>query len=104
MTIIARNFRTRNGSAEVDLVARQGSTLVFVEVKTRATDDFGAPEEAVDNEKRRRLVRAASEYLRRCKADESSARFDIVSVTGHDRPSIRHIPDAFRPFQVTSTV
>jgi putative endonuclease len=104
MTIVARNFRTRNGSAEVDLIGREGPTLVFIEVKTRASEDFGAPEEAVDREKRRRLVRAASEYLRRCRADESSARFDIVSVTGYDKPSIRHFADAFRPFQDSSTL
>lgn len=101
--MVARNYRTRNGSAEVDLVARQGTTLVFVEVKTRATETFGAPEEAVDREKRRRLVRAASEYLRRCRAEEGGVRFDIVSVTGFEKPSIRHIVDAFRPFQSAST-
>src|SRR5262245_9963474 len=64
-TIVARNYRTRTGSAEADLVGWDEATLVFVEVKSRASEAHGSPEQAVDAEKRRRLMRAASEYIRR---------------------------------------
>jgi putative endonuclease len=97
MTVVARNFRTRNGSAEVDLIAADGSTVVFVEVKTRATEAFGAPEQAVDLEKQRRIARAANEYLRRRNLEAAVARFDIVSVVYGAEPALRHLRDAFRP-------
>jgi putative endonuclease len=92
--IVARNWRTRNGSGEVDIVALDGDTIVFVEVKTRATDVFGAPEDAVDEAKRRHLFRAASEYLKVADADMSRARFDIVSVLFDRAESVVHHRDA----------
>jgi putative endonuclease len=94
-TIIGRNYRTRGGTAEVDLIARDGDTVVFVEVKTRATDRFGAPEEAVDREKRRRIVRAASDFLFRTDWNRDRVRFDIVSVLFGETESVEHIRDAF---------
>lgn len=97
-TVVARNFRTRNRSAEVDLVARDGAVLVFVEVKSRATEDFGTPDRAVDQDKERNLQRAAAEYVRRSGHDESMVRFDIVSILmpGTDgRQVVNHITDAF---------
>lgn len=93
--VVARNYRTRAGTAEVDLIVRDKDTLVFVEVKTRATDRFGAPEEAVDREKRRRIVRAASDYLFHLDSPEQIVRFDIVSVLIGEAERIRHLPDAF---------
>lgn len=95
--IVGRNYRTKNGSAEVDLIAKDGDTLVFVEVKTRASEEFGAPEAAVDHEKHRRIVRAATEYIRRADTDPDKTRFDIVSVTWGDGERVSHYPDAFRP-------
>jgi putative endonuclease len=92
--IIGRNWRTKNGSAEVDIIAAEGDTIVFVEVKTRATDLFGAPEEAVDEVKRRHMMRAASEYLRVIDADFDRARFDIVSVLFADGERVTHYRDA----------
>src|SRR5947209_16776140 len=65
MTVVARNYRTATGSAEADLVAWDSDTLVFVEVKTRATADFGPPDRAVGSSKRETLVRAAADYARR---------------------------------------
>jgi len=59
-TVVARNYRTRNRFAEVDLIARDGEFLVFVEVKSRATEEFGEPDRAVDAEKQRNLQRAAA--------------------------------------------
>jgi putative endonuclease len=95
--VVARNYRTANGSAEVDLIAWEGSTIVFVEVKTRGTDEFGAPEEAVDVEKRRHIQRGAADYLRRAELSWNAARFDIVSVVVGQKTQVTHFRDAFRP-------
>ena len=93
--VVARNYRTRGGTAEIDLVTEDSGTLVFVEVKTRGTDRFGAPEEAVDAEKRRRIVRGAWHYLVHTDENRERVRFDIVTVLfgGHER--VEHIRDAF---------
>ena len=76
--IVARNFRA--AGAEIDLVAMDGETLVFVEVKTRRSRDAGAPEEAVDERKQTRMRRAAEVFARRYRADEVEMRFDIAAV------------------------
>ena len=93
--VIARNYRTRGGTAEVDLIARDGETLVFIEVKTRGTDRFGAPEKAVDTEKRRRILRGADHYLVHTGAEDRRIRFDIVTVLFGAHERIQHIRDAF---------
>ncbi len=97
-TVVARNHRTESGSGEVDLVVWHGATLVFVEVKTRASEEFGQPEAAVDAEKQKRLHRAARDYARRAQVAWEETRFDIVSVVLGDTPRIRWIRDAFRRF------
>jgi putative endonuclease len=79
-TVVARNYRTRSGSGEIDLVVWHGDTLVFVEVKTRATAEFGEPDRAVDAEKRQHLQHAATDYARRANVDWTRTRFDIVSI------------------------
>jgi putative endonuclease len=79
-TVVARNYRAMSGSGEIDLVVWQGPTLVFVEVKTRATSDFGEPDRAVDAEKQGRLRRAARDYARRAGVDWEQTRFDLVNV------------------------
>jgi putative endonuclease len=79
-TVVARNYRTRSGSGEIDLVAWHGDTLVFVEVKTRATAEFGEPDRAVDAEKRKNLHHAAIDYARRANVEWTKTRFDIVSI------------------------
>ena len=76
--IVARNFRA--AGAEIDLVAIDGETLVFVEVKTRSSRAAGAPEEAVDERKQKQMRRAAEAFARRYRADEIEMRFDIVAV------------------------
>ncbi|HIQ23173.1 MAG TPA: YraN family protein [Planctomycetes bacterium] len=94
--IIARGYQS--GVGEIDLVAEQGGTVVFVEVKTRHADQPGSPVEAVDEEKQRRLSRAAVAFLKRYGLLEYPARFDVVAVTWHNdrqRPVIEHFPDAF---------
>ena len=97
LTIVARNYRPRAGAGEIDLVAWEKDQLVFVEVKTRASSEFGMPETAVGNEKQVYLVRAARDYLRRANVEWGAARFDIVSILLTDPPAIRLIRDAFRP-------
>lgn len=96
-TIVARNYRPRAGAGEIDLVGWEKDQLVFVEVKTRATSEFGMPETAVDTEKQVYLARAARDYLRRAHVDWGTARFDIVSIVLTKPPEIRLIRDAFRP-------
>ncbi len=96
-TVVARNWQTRSGSAEVDLVAWDGGTLVFVEVKSRDSDEHGAPDRAIDGEKRRHLARAARDYTRRADVPWELVRFDVVNVIHSEPPSITHFRDAFRP-------
>jgi putative endonuclease len=81
--ILERNYRA--AGAEIDLVATERSTLVFVEVKTRSSAAFGAPAEAVDERKAARIHRAAGIYLRRVHAAERPVRFDIVAIVGAGR-------------------
>ena len=76
--ILARRYRTRYG--EIDIVARDHETTVFIEVKARATDEFGTAAEAVTRWKRRRLVRMASDYLARNGLDNQRCRFDVVAI------------------------
>ncbi|MCC6860838.1 MAG: YraN family protein [Bryobacterales bacterium] len=95
-TVVARNYRPRSGHGEIDLVAWDGGTLVFVEVKLRATQEYGSPEEAVDREKRRRLERAGREYARQAGVLWENVRFDIVAITAGERPAIEHFSNAFR--------
>jgi putative endonuclease len=92
--IIMRNFRCDLG--EVDIIAREGKTLVFVEVKTRAYDD-PTPEDQVNLEKRQQIQKAAKYYLSRYGFPQPPARFDVVAIVWPtDRePMIRHTPSAF---------
>ncbi len=89
MRIVARNWRWRGG--EVDIVARDGPVLVFVEVKGRGGTRFGRPEEAVTRAKRRSLWRTAHAFIGRVDA-ELPIRFDIVAVAPD---GVRHIRGAF---------
>jgi putative endonuclease len=95
-TVVARNFRARGGAGEIDLVAWHGRSLVFVEVKTRSSEEYGAPEVAVDAEKRIALERTAREYSRRSGVEWTKTRFDIVSVVLGKRVRIEWLRDAFR--------
>lgn len=93
--LVERNWRS--GHREIDIVARQGDTLVFVEVKARANLLYGNPEDAVGRRKMHLLVMAADAYLR-CNALDCEVRFDVITVTGSvQKPYIRHYEHAFRP-------
>ncbi len=92
--ILARNYCA--AGAEIDLVAADRETLVFVEVKARSSAVFGAPAEAVDSRKAQRIRRAASVYLRQNKAEARAARFDVVAITGVGRACrLELLKDAF---------
>ena len=96
--IVARRYRI--GRGDLDIVAVDGRTVVFVEVKTRQSDLAGHPSEAVDAEKQRRLTRLALVYLKRNGLLECAARFDVVAVVwppGARRPRIEHEKNAFEP-------
>lgn len=94
--IIARNVRAGHG--EIDLVAEDGETLVFVEVKTGSTAAFGRPEEWVTPAKQRALVRAALRYLAEQGLADRPCRFDVVAVERRGASiTVRHWKDAFRP-------
>ena len=95
-TIVARRYRPASGGGEIDLVAWQGETLVFVEVKARDTAEYGTPDRAVDAEKERYLRHVGRDYARRAGIDWTRVRFDIVSVVLTRPPFIEWIPDAFR--------
>jgi len=97
-TVVARNYRF--GRREVDLVARKGCLVAFVEVKTRAGDGYGAPEEAVTRLKRREIEAVAREYLWRHRLDDVDVRFDVIAIlSGRGRRPLRieHFQDAWRP-------
>ena len=90
-----RNWRWRK--LELDIVAEYQQTLIIVEVKTRRNEDFGQPEEAVNDAKIRRIVRATDVYLKKYAID-LPLRFDIIAVTGVIPPfHIEHIEEAFFP-------
>lgn len=92
-SILERNWRVDH--LEVDIIAQKRGLLVFVEVKTLASDRFINPEEHVDSGKRRNIVRAAKAYLAMNGLDQQ-VRFDIIAVTGEKPPfAVNHIENAF---------
>ena len=93
--ILHKNFRNRYG--EIDLIAKDGDTLCFIEVKTRRTDSYGSPFESVTRAKQRKIVYVAMSYLTACGSLEVNARFDVVAVTvgDEDGPQVEVIKNAF---------
>ena len=94
--ILARGRRLASG--ELDLVALDGRVIVFVEVKTRTSQDAGYPEDAVDAVKQRKLTRLAVTFMKRHGLLDFPARFDVVAITwpdGRGRPQIEHFKNAF---------
>ncbi|MFA6002825.1 MAG: YraN family protein [Elusimicrobiota bacterium] len=89
MRILDRNFRARCG--EIDLVAQDGDTIVFVEVRSRSDVSFGRPEETVGPVKRRRIVRTAALYAQ-IRGLDAPMRFDVVALSPK---GLEHIPEAF---------
>lgn len=94
LALITRNYRSRHG--ELDLVMRDGATIVFVEVRMRSRTDFGGATASIDPRKCRRLVATAEHYLQHRHLASEACRFDVVSVTAsQDGNDIEWIDDAF---------
>ena len=95
LKFLTANFRSERG--EIDLIFRDRDCLVFIEVKTRSSEEWGRPAAAVDKERRGRLTRAALDYLRLLKNPHVKLRFDIVEVLLLDGAvrEVRHLPNAF---------
>ena len=93
--VVARNYRLSSGDAEADIIAWDGATLVFVEVKSRESADFGPPERAIGEEKRAHLLRIAREYTRKTETPWERIRFDVVTVVFSRPPKIELIRNAW---------
>ncbi len=95
--ILYRNFRAPHGG-ELDLVCRdkRHDELVFVEVKTRTSEDYGRPLDAVDQKKRKLILRGAMAWLQMLDLPDITFRFDVVEVLMEEPPQITHIENAFQ--------
>lgn len=92
--ILETNYRTRQG--EIDIIARDGDTIAFIEVKSRTSEHFGNPKGAVTLQKQRRISMAALQYLKATRQSEAKARFDVVGISSQtDPPTIEIIKNAF---------
>ncbi|MAF10597.1 YraN family protein [Candidatus Poribacteria bacterium] len=92
--IVERGYRTREG--EIDIVARDGETTVFVEVKTRSGSAYGGPLAAVTPAKQAKVCRAAIAYLQANDLWDAPCRFDVIGIlTGRAEPSVTHVQNAF---------
>ncbi len=95
-SILEQRYRSRFG--EVDIIARDGTTVVFVEVKTKTDSSFGDPVEMVTTQKQRRLVSMAEEYVAGHSLHNTPCRFDVVAIDASIAPpKITVYEDAFRP-------
>ena len=96
--IVERGYDSVLG--ELDIIAVDGRTVVFVEVKTRTSADAGHPTEAIDDNKQRCMTQSALGYLKSKRLLEAAARFDVVAITwpdDHRQPTIEHFKNAFSP-------
>lgn len=91
--ILERNYRAPFG--EIDLIALHRGELVFVEVKTRTSDVYGAPELAVNPRKQQRMIKAALGYIKNKKLHQVSCRFDVVAIDTSKEKEIELIENAF---------
>jgi putative endonuclease len=90
MTVVARNHRPQSGSGEVDLIGWEGDALVFVEVKSRRSEEHGPPDRAIGEDKIDALLRVARDYARRADVPWESVRFDVVTVVFATPPVVTH--------------
>jgi putative endonuclease len=80
--ILFRNYKAQG--SEIDIIAREKDTICFVEVKSRRSERFGSPQEAVTLAKQQKIARAASIFLQENKFQDKSCRFDVVAIVGQD--------------------
>lgn len=92
--ILERNWRFKK--SEIDVIAKKGNDLIFIEVKTRSFTHFQAPEESVTLKKQKQIFIGANEYVQ-SQNDELEVRFDIISVLLKKETQINHIKEAFYP-------
>jgi putative endonuclease len=91
--VVDRNYRMSSGAGEVDLVGWEGDTLVFVEVKSRQTDEYGTPDRAIGLQKQSSLIRTAREYARHAEVPWEQVRFDVVTVVFSTPPKVSHLKE-----------
>jgi putative endonuclease len=92
--IIEQNYRTKLG--EIDIIARENKTIVFIEVKSRRSIRYGSPKWAVTPDKQRRISKVALYYLKTTEQSDIKARFDVVAITSNrDQPQIEIVKNAF---------
>ena len=93
--ILARNYRRRFG--EIDIIAKDGDTLVFIEVKTRKTQNYGTPFEALTLHKQQQISKVALDYMTQKKVENCNIRFDVVAVLmdKEGRQTVEVLPNAF---------
>jgi len=93
--IVVRNYRQKTG--EVDIIAKDKKTFVFIEVKTRSSLLYGQPFEAVTTKKQAQLNRIALDYMTRNKINNHAARFDVISILieKNKNPEIEHLQNCF---------
>ena len=97
IVIVARNYRMASGHGELDLIGWEQGTLVFVEVKSRQSEEYGAPDRAIGHQKESSLLRAAREYARQADVPWENVRFDVVNVVFSRPPLVTHFRDVFGP-------
>jgi putative endonuclease len=90
IVVVDRNYRMASGAGEVDLVGWEGDTLVFVEVKSRKTEEYGAPDRAIGPQKQSSQIRTAREYARHAEVHWDKVRFDVVNVVFSTPPAVMH--------------
>jgi putative endonuclease len=93
IVIVDRNYRMASGGGELDLVGWEADRMVFVEVKSRKTDEHGAPDRAIGREKQSSFIRAAREYARHAEVPWEKVRFDVVNVIFSTPPVVTHHRD-----------
>jgi putative endonuclease len=92
--VLERNYRCKLG--EIDIIARDNDTLVFIEVRTRSSLAFGLPQESINRRKRHQISKVALEYMIRRKLKNIPARFDVVAISlAPGKEKVDHIKDAF---------
>jgi len=92
--VVARNYRP-GADSEIDIVALENEILVFVEVKSRQSAEFGSPDRAIDREKQKHIIRAARSYVTRAGIGWDHVRFDVISIVFTNPPMLEHFRDAF---------
>lgn len=94
--IVQRNYRCKLG--EIDIIASRKGILIFVEVKTRTTEEFGQPQHAITPAKKNQISKAALSYIRENNLARQSCQFDVIAImfsSGSRKPKIQHIENAF---------